>query len=240
MVIAPAEMLGVVVSSQDPDTTAEMLAKHPEVLAAVDGPMFGFCTGSGHEASDTDQRYRIYDCGVVEYRHLDSTAGVDIPGKYPGNGLTVSVVNGRAVASLGGAKVAGASVSIQGYPTLIFNGTVIATSAHDTDRTGRAAVGVLGDGRVFLAIRSDSMLGFANALKSMGAIHATYLDGGGSTALYAKEQGFSSGLTSRRIITWPVFRDPQGTSWSMAPMLGTVLLGLSTAFGVWWWLNRSG
>lgn len=56
--------------------------------------------------------------------------------------------------------------------------------------SARAFAAVMGDGRLVLGTANASMAQIAEYLKSAGAVNAISLDGGASTMLYVKDQGF--------------------------------------------------
>jgi len=177
LVVVPAASLGVVV----PDTAATartVLEANPRADAVLDGPMFATARGEGG--------YDTFQHGTVEYLLLDAARGVAVPSQHPERGLTVSVRDGVAYVADGASVPAGATVAVQGYPTLVRNGVSVASTARDTERVGRAALGVFRDGRVVLASGVGAMAAFAERLAALGVRDAVYTDGGGSTGLVVR------------------------------------------------------
>ena len=225
------EGLGVVVP-EHPETARQMFAAHPDVMAAVDGPMFGYCPGQPHN-------YATYQCGKVDYLLQDTRSGVNLPAK-PGNegkGITVSLVGNRLVGSRGASPAPSAIAAVQLYPALVIEGRAV-EGLSDTDRTGRVAVGILRDGRLGFAYTAASMPDFAALLASAGFVWAGYTDGGGSSSLVTREDGMLRGTDTddpdgRRVPSWIVWREPD--RWLLsgdAKLFGMVIPAASLASGV--------
>lgn len=200
MAIGSPSQLGLVISPRAPKTTAGMMADSPDVIAAIDGPMFSLCTGQ-------PSGYQTYNCGSILYRHLDASSGVDVPSRYQTRGITIGVADGTAYAERGATVRPGSRCAVQLYPSMIFAGANEASETRDTDPTIRAAVGILSDGRVFVAVSSQmGIRAMASVLLDMGATHAGYTDGGGSGALFVRSQNGSPEVryntTGRRVIAW--------------------------------------
>lgn len=200
--------LGLVTAPRAPKTTAAMMTDNRDVLAAVDGPMFAKCDGE-------PSGYETYDCGVIEYRHLDEASGVDVASRHTARGMTVGVLGvlgGRAYAVRGGVAQPGSAVAVQLYPSMVFGGANEASTTRDLEPTIRAAVGILSDGRVFLAVSTPmGIRAMADVLIAMGATHAGYTDGGGSGSLYVRAHGSVPetryNTTGRRVVTWVTIGD---------------------------------
>lgn len=198
--------LGIVVNPRDdgnvfPMTGREVVAGHPDVVAALDGPMFETCDGRSYASSQ---------CADLDYEHVDRRAGIAFdadPDKVT-RGIVISVLSdGTATSSLGGASDADALVSIQLYPALVFNGApqAVSSSGSNDSVLWRAALAVLSDGRMAFAVGRFSMQGFAEALARAGAVIAGYTDGGGSALLLADGNAFGS-TENRRVASWLVVR----------------------------------
>lgn len=183
-VALPASALGVEIG---PATAADILARRPDQFAALDGPMF--------------------DARGPQYTLRDKSRGIDIASRFPTRGAIICVVNGRAQARRGGMPMAGSTVCVQGYPSLVEAGQVVASRTHDTSLVGRAAIVLRRDGNITLvAARAASMYDFAQAISDqLDAEWAIYTDGGSSTALVTREVVLLD-TTSTRLPSWVVAR----------------------------------
>lgn len=223
MVIAEPSGLGVIVPPR-PQTAEQLFAEHPEVVVAVDGPMFSICEGQPDD-------YARYQCGRVNYRLDDPSHGVRVPSRNTDVGVTFSLVGGSLTALRGSARAPGASVSIQCYPGLVEEGSVAVsrrTSGPDSESNGRVAIGITASGKLFFAYARMSMFEFATALQRSGVTWAGYTDGGGSSSLVQRlPNGTLQGSDSddprgRRVPSWLV--------WSTSsPSGGGGRIGLPTA-----------
>lgn len=201
----PASALGVEIG---PASAQEVLARRPDQYAVLDGPMF--------------------DARGPQYCLRDRKRGVDIASRFPSRGAIICVVAGRAQARRGGMPMAGSTVCVQGYPSLVEAGVVVATRSRDTELVGRAAVVLRRDGNVSLvAARAASMFDFAEALADqLDAEWAIYTDGGSSTALVTRETEMLD-LARRRLPSWIVARrDPSLAS--LDPSLASLADGPSS------------
>ncbi len=118
-------------------------------------------------------------------------AGADwIKTLTPGTVLHVSWSNGFA----------GSMDSVGGMPVLLDNGTVVAKNDCGTyfcERNPRTAVGVTADGKVLLVTVDGrctgalgmTLVGLANEMKTLGAVYALNLDGGGGATMWVKGSG---------------------------------------------------
>lgn len=201
LVVADPKALGLVSFADGPKTTRDAVRSTLGLIAAVDGPMFGFCS------TERRRDYANYSCGSNRFKLFYPDRFIAIPGTTPNDGSTLSVVNGVAVWNPGANVPNGADFAVQLYPTLISNG-VVTRGLSDLDTNKRVAVGVMEDGSVFLAYHPRvSMPDLAAALKSAGAKHAGYTDGGGSAAMWVDTNldgnpEFSANLVGRRVISW--------------------------------------
>ena len=184
----PASALGVEIG---PASAQEVLARRPDQYAVLDGPMF--------------------DSRGPQYCLRDRARGIDIASRFPSRGAIICVVAGRAQARRGGMPMAGSTVCVQGYPSLVEAGVVVATRTRDTELVGRAAVVLRRDGNVSLvAARAASMFDFAEALADqLDAEWAIYTDGGSSTALVTRETSMLD-LAQKRLPSWIVARRDPG------------------------------
>ena len=151
----------------------EVLQISGDIQVAIDGPMYSSCSPE--------------PCGSPDYFLLDRARGIAITGRYPTRGATISVIPGQpAVAMLGNHFAETATIAVQGYPTLVWEGRNDASAAVNTSSVWRAALGIMVDGRLFVAVGHGTMREFAEALRLRGAKFAVYLDGGGSTSLVSR------------------------------------------------------
>lgn len=147
---------------------AALQAEAPGAQLALDGPMFG---PSGR---------------VTEWTLRDRATGVDLTGSRRGEGLYLSVADGRA--TMARAPLEGAAVVVQTWPPLLEGGRVVATNVGtNAERVWRAALGILADGRVCAAVRQADVVTFARDLAAHGVTAAGYTDGGSSTVLWTRE-----------------------------------------------------
>lgn len=193
--VSQIESNGLVILAFDPSllgTTAEPLGRgdfrasrlsavmeREDVLAAIDGTMFTNC--------DAGSTFRTLRCADPDYAVLDLERGVmELPNRGNENeGLSLSVVNGRAVWATGGRFDPRASLGVQFYPALVLNGAVASLSSAGSNEQPLMRAAVLGfaDGRIGFARGTDSLRGFAERCRAAGAIWAGYTDGSTSTAM---------------------------------------------------------
>lgn len=191
--------------------------------AVLDGPMFV-------EPSS----YTTYTQGRLLYAFRDQSAGIEIPSDHPSRGISIGVTSsGVAVASSGGYPPDGSVTSVQLYPTLIRSGSVEASPYIDTDRTWRAGLGIMSDGRLAFAVGRMSMYAFAQAFKRAGAVTAGYTDGGGSASM-GLGQVYTGSSEKRRVPAWLVAK-PAGAGGFKAIAIGT-----GVALLAWWGLKTFG
>lgn len=203
-VLIPPSWLGLELDlsgldGSNPEKAIDIINRiHP--VALLDGPMFSVPGGEG---------YGTYGLANLKYRYLDRGRGIDVPSEFPSRGGTVSVVNGQAFYKNGDAIENGATLAIQGYPSIVENGRNVASTRNDTNTTGRSAVGIFRDGRIAFAVGTFSMREFANRLIQIGILNAAYTDGGSSTALFGP--GVSIGLRARRLPAYLIAVPPSNT-----------------------------
>lgn len=193
-----------VVALTSPATAAEFMAQCPWAWAALDGSMFSVLDGRGY---DTTRSVRL------DYTAIDPKTGTSAPGRYPERGATITVASGKATVHQGGNPVdwLGAEVVWQGYPTIIEDGVVVATTARNTDRTERAAVAVLDDSTLAFVSGVGTMHGFAqDVAAAIRPRWLIYTDGGQSRALAVRvgdtlEADLPSNLTARRVASFVAF-----------------------------------
>ncbi len=209
--------------------------------AALNGPMFALCAGqsariaAAHPGCTGNCQYAYADCEQLDYAHLDAAAGIADPGRNPGDGLVIAVVDGTAMVA--SEIPAGASVGVQLYPALVRDGQVQPTSSggSNSEVVWRSALAILSDGSLAFIVGRATMVGFARAIADLGAVAAGYTDGGGSTAL-ATDGGERVGSTEDRPVpSWLVARDPAtgGASTGLLAAGAAALAALSA-----WWLLR--
>ena len=204
---------GVVVPPT-PSTAGQLFAAHPEIVAAIDGPMFSICPGQPND-------YAAYQCGRVNFTLLDRGRGVvqDAKPANLGHGVTFSLVGSTLLAARGAGAAPGATVAVQTYPGLVEDGQIAVgqpASGPNTETTGRIAMGVLRDGRMFFAYGRVPMHQFAVSLRDAGAAWAGYTDGGGSSSLVQRmADGSLAGSDAddphgRRVPSWIVWSPGAG------------------------------
>lgn len=157
-------------------TAPQLLAEHPDVFMAAAAPMYSR-TGS-------------FSCPGPCTLLFDSRTGVNFPGapQVQDSGVTISIVNGQAVAKQGATKVPGATVAVQGWPSLVWNGV-------PTRKTNRyssvAGLGLLRDGNLLYIVgASGSFAELADEFVRHGAVAALYTDASASAALYLRDGGW--------------------------------------------------
>lgn len=124
--------------------------------------------------------------GTDKFLLRDTATGINIPSSVLDQGATVWVKDGVAGGAYGGSAPAGASVAIQGWPSLVVNGTVTATNTGtNSERDTREGIGVTSDGRILVVHVLGTMTDLANRMRDAGATTAAYLDGGSSSQLRA-------------------------------------------------------
>lgn len=239
MIAFPPAGLGVVIPS-NPITAETLFRGHPDVVVAIDGPMFDYCPGQPRD-------YDRYQCGVVRYSMFDAGRNVNAPGysSTANEGVTFSLRGGALSAASGRRPAPGASVAIQMYPGLVENGAIAIrrrTEGPDAQPNWRVAMGLLRDGRAFFAHGRKTMYEFAEALLAAGAVWAGYTDGGGSASLVLRRA--DGGLAGsdpddprgRRVPSWIVWSPTTSTGAPVAPQGGSqgasplaILAGFSLA-----------
>lgn len=197
-------------TAERPETLREVIARMPNVVAAVDAAMFEVDDGLPYA---TSQRSRL----IYRYLDLGGPSPINIASSHPTRGATLSV-DGRGFAYVieGDAVCDGAVFAHQGYPAMVINGRNIASREKDLNRTGRAAMLLCEDGRVAFAVSKTGIRELAAAvLRLPGGLRAKsamYLDGGGSTAAYACQGGQETvavGMNSRRVPAYVLAIQPR-------------------------------
>lgn len=188
-------------------------ARGVPVYAVIDGPMFSTCAGDpGRRSGETEVAwYRRATCGRVGYRLLDPASGVDIQptAAHVAVGATISVVDGRFRGASGSTVAPGATVAVQGYPPLVERGVSVARNVgSNAETTYRVALVMLTEDVGAFAIGRSDMEGFAARLVRMGAVWATYLDGGGSARGLDRNGAYKGSSENRRV---PSFLYAAGT-----------------------------
>jgi hypothetical protein len=171
--------------------------------AALNGPMFGVC--SGQHLPRGNAQYAASQCDTFSYTHYDASAGINANASHDTRGITISVVNGQAQSAQGESYSPDASVAVQLYPSLIESGQITASSEVNKDSVWRSGLAILDNGQLLFAVGKMPMLDFAQALADLGAVHAGYTDGGGSSALVA--QGETAGSAENRpVASWLIVK----------------------------------
>lgn len=191
-----------------PETLGQVLERRRDVVAAVDAAMFAVADGLPYDRSE---RSRLL------YRYLCTRAGINVPSAYPNRGATLSVnAAGLPFMLEGDAVCDGAVFAHQGYPAMVVDGRNVASRENDTNATGRAALLVFADGGVGFCVSRTGIRELAALLLGLRGewrvTGATYMDGGGSTALALRGAGgaleLGVGLQSRRVPAYVIAVPP--------------------------------
>lgn len=207
----------------------KVLADYPKVQAVMAAPMFGH-TGSG-------------SCGggfKPCTRQLDKSHNIDLPGasRLNASGITLSVVGGRASAAQGAAVAPGATVALQLYPTLAWNGH----PSGGGSESSVAGLGLLANGRLmYLVASGGSLRELGTLFVQKGARVAGYTDAGSSAALYVRGEGYR-GVHARNPAL-PAWIVAEGGSGIVAALGGSKVVGagvglLIGSLSLWWALKR--
>jgi hypothetical protein len=193
--------------------------------AALNGPMFDGVP------SDSNATY-----DVIDFLHYDPAGGISLPGRNPNEGVTIWTDGTVAYASPGGQVPSNAVVAIQTYPTLVQGGASMVDTSVPSNGTAewRAAIAILADGRVALAVGAMTMGQLAAALIAAGATDAGYTDGSYSTAL-ATPGGTTGPTPHRAVASWIIAVPPDGSS--TTPTMTTMAIPLvltAVAVGIFW------
>lgn len=229
-------------TAERPETAQDVWRRIPDAVALLDGPMFEVADGHPYA---TSQQSRLL------YRYLDTRRRVDVPSRYPDRGATLSVdAEGHAAMMRGAHELVGARFACQGYPEVLRAAQNVASQEHDTNTTKRAALVLLSDGRVGLAIANTGIRAMGDLLlrarASNGATctDAVYTDGGGSMALALRGPGGSDlvaeNMTGRRLPVYVLAIPPRsGTGTTGASWWGWVAgaTGLGVVVGLVRWLR---
>jgi phosphodiester glycosidase len=192
--------------------------------AALNGPQYDLCNGGTDATSQ---------CDIVDFLQFDGSRGVNDPGTRPGQGITISIVNGTPQVMPGGVMTPGASVAVQLWPPLVTGGQNVTNASLNTDVVWRSALCVMNDGSMAFAVGMMAMSDFADALVAAGAVTAGYTDGGGSSSLVVPGAvvGSSEG---RRVASWLVVN--QGNPFVMFLGIGAIVAG---AWLLWRTVSRA-
>ena len=230
-------------TGERPETGRQVIERLPRVVALLDGPMF-----------DPEGEYPSYTRARMLYRYLDRRRGISVPSQFPTRGATLSMAgDARAVVMDGAAEIEGAVFAVQGYPAVLRRRSNVATRDKNRETTGRAALCLLGDGRVAFAVGRAPMWEFGEALRALtdvDVVDALYTDGGGSTTLALRDANgtleVAHGLDSRRLPAY-ILAEPgpsspgmvgspaEGSPWWKTVAVGT--LAVAVGLGALWWLE---
>lgn len=175
----------------------QTMGDRPRAVMAVDGHMFESTAGSDKFAA------------------LDTVNGVLHTSTLPHEGLTVSVVGGRARGVYGGELPRGATVALQTWPSLVLAGRVV---PHDTaanrERVWRAGFGVHRDGRLVVVVMVGTMLALSQKMVAEGVTEGGYLDGGHSVALEVRDgvRRVHTAPDGSQVPTWILAQPPEGVT----------------------------
>lgn len=154
-VVGRASTLGVVLGGEAPQVPG---------AAVCSGPMF--------------------DARGARFALVDDARGVAVASRARGDGRTLSVTGGRATVTGGGLVPTGATVAVQGYPSLVEDGAAVDCQEGERGRR-RLAWAVMDGGRVALVGVVGTMWTLRAELVRGGAREAAYLDGGGAAEFRA-------------------------------------------------------
>lgn len=220
---------------------SQVMAMDPSIIMAGAAPMYA------NTAS------RSCGGGIVPCTLLyDAARGVNFPSKFVSSGATFSVVNGRVIVKPGAVIAPGATVAVQGYPTIAWNG---AAAGPSTGESSVAGLGLLRNGNLlYMVAAAGSPRALGAEFVRRGAIAAVYMDAGASASLFLREGGWqgvhAGGATGPKIPGWiiatggaaePSLFDANGNvfgSLSTATKIGIILVGLGLMGATAWWLLR--
>lgn len=204
-------------------------------IAALDGPEFDNCAGQDLPPGNA-AAYAASQCGYPRFLVLDQGRGVSFEGTSPGDGLTVSIIGGQASVQRGSSVAPGASVAVQLFPALVLNGqVVVSNNGSNAISERRAALAVISPTQLAFVIGASDMVTFASAIRRMGAVHAGYTDGGGSTSLVLPQE-IHGASERRRTPTWLV-ANAGGVSPAGAAV-GALLLAVAVGAGIYYFASR--
>lgn len=216
-------------TAERPETGRDVLARMPNAVALIGGPMF---------TPEDSSNYAQYQRARLLYRYLDRRRNITVPTRHPERGATLSVdAIGRVTVLDGAREVDGAVWAVQGYPEVVRDGRLEASDRVDTNVEGRAALCALSDGRVAFAIARSGMADFGRALLALRlegdarVRDAIYTDGGGSTCLALRGTGgeliVAHGLEGRRLPAYLIAEPPSsGPGMILAPGARTLWEGV--------------
>lgn len=210
-------------------TLPQILSDWPRALFVANGTMFE--STAGHD----------------RFGALDRELGVNHSSTIVDEGATIAVVGGRAVGAYGGRVPAGASVALQGWPSLVINGRpVYHPTAANNERVWRSGLGSLADGRVLYVALVGSLAMLSDRMAELGAVVAGYLDGGHSQGAELRGVGrrVHTAPDGAAVPTWVLAMPAQGdqgalsgqnssgSSAATAATVGKVLAGIGGALAL--------
>lgn len=126
----------------------------------------------------------MFDSRGPRFAVVDDARGVAVASRQRGDGRTLSVTAGRATVTAGGLVPTGATVAVQGYPSLVEGGRPVDCQEGERGRR-RLAWALMDGGRVALVGVVGTMWTLRAELVRGGALEAAYLDGGGAAEFTA-------------------------------------------------------
>lgn len=231
--VMPEDRASLIIRPQDlhlyrsarPCTASEALAAVPSAFVVLDGVMFSNCDPAARGYGDSR-------CGDPTYLLLDRSTGLHEPSERADVGMTISIVGCRAVAKPGAAVATGASVAVQGYPTLVRDGVARRFSDDASMRTTwRAGFGITRSGHVVLAIAYMQLGEFAEWARSIGATDFVYSDGGGSGRMQWRDGRWVGSTEDRRVpsfLVWGV-TSPDRATFALAAALAALGIAIVAA-----------
>lgn len=195
----PPEQLTLVLSRTSlPDrvqriTAQQALENDPSISAVLDGPMYD-------DVGSTD--------AVLDYGYFDRVAHIEEPGMRPRSGITLLVNTDGSVryddqgSAIPDRLSDDTLVAVQLYPALLLDRENATNRTQNTSTDWRAGLAYMDDGQLALAVMRAPMWEFAEALRSAGAVHAGYTDGGGSTLLQTARGEHRGSSENRAVASW--------------------------------------
>jgi hypothetical protein len=218
---------------------------------SADRPPTGGCfgrlnrAGKLHWANSQQGVYRNYKVTAVKCQSKRMgfrKRGALILATNHNGGVGVSTLKGLARGTVlrlkwdmvGAVAWTGVMDVVGGMPLLVKNGVNVAKScsSYFCSRNPRTGIGTTADGHVLLVTvdgRSSAsvgmtLIGFADYMKSLGAVYAVNLDGGGSTTMWVAGQGIvnePSDSTGERSVTNAVLVLPGADTSEPTPLRAT-------------------
>jgi hypothetical protein len=230
------------------DPLADDIDGYTKLGGSADKPPSGGCfvrllrAGKMHWAALQQGVYRDYKVSAVncQSRRMRFRKGVLILAANHNGGLGAATLQHLARGTVirltwdmvGAARWTGVMDVVGGMPLLVNNGVNVAKtcSSYFCSRNPRTGIGTTADGHILLVTVDGrapglsvgmTLIGFADEMKSLGAVYAVNLDGGGSTTMWVKGQGVvnkPSDSSGERYVTNAVLILPGADATEPAPL----------------------